>query len=72
MPSYGDENNKIIVDNLQKLLDYLEQEGMEEEFEQWMSDESEEAYALDFETWLQKRKEKENEGNNLPSGTDLS
>jgi hypothetical protein len=67
-----DKDDRLIVEDLEKLLDYLEQEKVGEEFALWLADESEEAYDLDFVAWLQKRKEKENEGNNLPSGTDIS
>lgn len=67
-----DKDDRLVVEDLQKLLDYLEQEEVGEEFELWLADESKEAYDLDFVAWLQERKEKEHEGNNLSSRTDLS
>jgi hypothetical protein len=66
------EDSQYIIESLQKLLDYLEQDSVGKEFELWLGDESDIAYDLDFVAWLQKRKEKENEGNNLSSRTDFS
>ena len=55
------------IEELREFLEFLEDDKNGEEFGKWLMDESDAAFDDDFCTWMTKRKEKENEGNNLSS-----
>jgi hypothetical protein len=49
------------TDALQDFIEYLESEEVSEAFGKWLMDEDNVAFQYDFETWMNKKKEVQNE-----------